>query len=113
MCVFKISIWVFDAYMYFELKTELIFLFLLERRCVSVCSTVQYSRYGNAIIYELYNDDHEAHFGEVNWLFNVKTNAISVIYVTAYTCICAGGLKKKLDLRSGSQHHERLHLELE
>ena len=35
--------------------------------------------------------------GEVNWLFNVTFNDISVIYVTANRC--AGGLKKKLDLR--------------
>ena len=35
--------------------------------------------------------------GEVNWLFNVIINDISVIYVTAHRC--AGGLKKKLDLR--------------
>ena len=40
--------------------------------------------------------------GEVNWLFNVTINDISVIYVTAHRC--AGGLKK-LDLRSGSQRH--------
>ena len=40
---------------------------------------------------------------EVNWLFNVTVNDISVIYVTAHRC--AGGLKKKLDLRSGSQRH--------
>ena len=40
--------------------------------------------------------------GEVNWLFNVTINDISVIYVTARRC--AGGLKK-LDLRSGSQRH--------
>ena len=40
---------------------------------------------------------------ELNWLFNVTINDISVIYVTAHTC--AGGLKKKLDLRSGSQRH--------
>ena len=39
----------------------------------------------------------------VNWLFNVTINDISVIYVTAHRC--AGGLKKKLDLRSGSQHY--------
>ena len=39
----------------------------------------------------------------VNLLFNVTINDISVIYVTAHRC--AGGLKKKLDLRSGSQHH--------
>ena len=38
-----------------------------------------------------------------NWLFNVTINDISVIYVTAHKC--AGGLKKKLDLRSGSQRH--------
>ena len=42
------------------------------------------------------------HIGEVNWLFNVTINDISVIYVTAHRC--AGGLKK-LDLRSGSQRH--------
>ena len=41
--------------------------------------------------------------GEANWLFNVTINDISVIYVTAHRC--AGGLKKKLDLRSGSQRH--------
>ena len=39
----------------------------------------------------------------LNWLFNVTINDISVIYVTAHRC--AGGLKKKLDLRSGSQRH--------
>ena len=39
----------------------------------------------------------------VNWLFNVTINDISVIYVTAHRC--AGGLQKKLDLRSGSQRH--------
>ena len=37
------------------------------------------------------------------WLFNVTINTISVIYVTAHRC--AGGLKKKLGLRSGSQRH--------
>ena len=37
---------------------------------------------------------------ELNWLFNVSINDISVIYVTAHRC--AGRLKKKLDLRSGS-----------
>ena len=37
---------------------------------------------------------------ELNWLFNVTINDISVIYVTAHRC--AGGPKKKLDLRSGS-----------
>ena len=36
-------------------------------------------------------------------MFNVTINDISVIYVTAHRC--AGGLKKKLDLRSGSQRH--------
>ena len=30
--------------------------------------------------------------GEVNWLFNVTINDISVIYVTAHRC--AGGLEK-------------------
>ena len=39
----------------------------------------------------------------LNWLFNITINDISVIYVTAHRC--AGGLKKKLDLRSGSQRH--------
>ena len=39
----------------------------------------------------------------MDWLFNVTINDISVIYVTAHRC--AGGLKKKLDLRSGSQRH--------
>ena len=39
----------------------------------------------------------------MNWLFNVTINDISVIYVTAHRC--AGGLKKKFDLRSGSQRH--------
>ena len=40
---------------------------------------------------------------KVNWLFNVTINDISVINVTAHRC--AGGLKKKFDLRSGSQRH--------
>ena len=40
---------------------------------------------------------------DVNWLFNVTINDISVLYVTAHRC--AGGLKNKLDLRSGSQRH--------
>ena len=46
--------------------------------------------------------------GEVNLLFNVTINDISVIYmyVTAHRCV--GGLKKKLDLRSGSQRHRHL-----
>ena len=39
----------------------------------------------------------------LNWLFNVTINDISVIYVTAHRC--AGGLKKKLDLRSGSERN--------
>ena len=38
---------------------------------------------------------------ELNWLFNVTINDISVIHVTAHRS--AGGLKKKLNLRSGSQ----------
>ena len=38
------------------------------------------------------------------WLLNAVTcNDISVIYVTIHRC--AGGLKKKLNLRSGSQRH--------
>ena len=40
---------------------------------------------------------------ELNCLFNVTINDISVIYVTAHRC--AGGLKKKYDLRLGSQRH--------
>ena len=43
---------------------------------------------------------------EWDWLLNVTCNDISVIYrnyVTAHRC--AGGLKKKLGLRSGSQRH--------
>ena len=39
----------------------------------------------------------------MNWLLNVTINDISVIYVTAHTC--AGGLKKKLDMRADSQRH--------
>ena len=39
-----------------------------------------------------------------DWLFNVTCNDVSVIYATAHTCRCAGGLKK-FDLRSGSQRH--------
>ena len=39
----------------------------------------------------------------LNCLFNVTINDISVIYVTAHRC--AGGLKKKFDLQSGSQRH--------
>ena len=39
----------------------------------------------------------------LNWLFNVTINDISVIYVTTHRC--AGGLKEKMDLRSGSQRH--------
>ena len=39
----------------------------------------------------------------MNCLFNVTINNISVIYVTAHRC--AGGLKNKLDIRSGSQPH--------
>ena len=46
---------------------------------------------------------HALSWVELNWLFNVTINDISVIYVTAHRC--AGGLKKKLDLRSGSQRH--------
>ena len=39
---------------------------------------------------------------ELNWLFNVTINDISVIYVTAHRC---AGVMKKLDLWSGSQRH--------
>ena len=41
------------------------------------------------------------------WLFNVTFNDISVIYVTAHRC--AGGLKKKLNLRSDFQCHTGRH----
>ena len=47
--------------------------------------------------------DRLVRWGEVNLLFNVTIYDISVIYVTAHRC--AGGLKKKLYLRSGSQRH--------
>ena len=40
---------------------------------------------------------------ERDWLLNVTCNNISVIYVMAHRC--AGELKKKFDLQSGSQHH--------
>ena len=43
------------------------------------------------------------HSSWVELVVYVTINDISVIYVTAH--ICAGGLKKKLDLRSGSQRH--------
>ena len=39
----------------------------------------------------------------LQYSFNITINDILVIYVTAYRC--AGGLKKKLDLRSGSERH--------
>ena len=46
---------------------------------------------------------------ELNWLFNVTINNISVIFVTDVTAHrCAGGLEKKLDLRSGSQRHRHI-----
>ena len=38
-----------------------------------------------------------------DWLLNITCNDISVIYVTAHRC--AGGLKKKLNLRLDSQCH--------
>ena len=38
--------------------------------------------------------------GKVNLLFNVTMSDIPVIYVTAHRC--TGGMKKKLDQRSGS-----------
>ena len=40
---------------------------------------------------------------EWDWLLNVTCNDISVIYVTVHRC--TGVLKKKFDLRSGSQSH--------
>ena len=39
----------------------------------------------------------------MKWLYNFTINDISVIYMTAHRC--AGGLKKTLDLWSGSQHN--------
>ena len=39
----------------------------------------------------------------MNLLFNLTINDNTYVYVTAHGC--AGGLKKKLDLRSGSQRH--------
>ena len=36
----------------------------------------------------------------LDWLLNVTINDVSVIHVTAHRCV--GGLKKTLDLRSGS-----------
>ena len=42
---------------------------------------------------------------EWDWLFNVTCIGISVIYVTAHRC--AGGLKKKMNLRSGSQRQRQ------
>ena len=39
----------------------------------------------------------------VYWLLNVTINDISFIHVTAHRC--AGGLKKKLNLKSGCQRH--------
>ena len=36
------------------------------------------------------------------WLFNVTFNDISVIYIYVTAHRCAGGLKKKLNIRSGS-----------
>ena len=60
-------------------------------------------RYTRSVeLLELINIDH-VKWCEVNFFFNVTVNNISVIYVTAHRC--AGGLKKKFDLRSGSQRH--------
>ena len=42
-------------------------------------------------------------------MFNVTVNEISVIYVTSHRC--AGGSKKKLDLRSGSYRHRNVRTE--
>ena len=50
--------------------------------------------------------DEKCNLMTLEWvreLFNVTGNDISVIYVTAHRC--AGGLKKKLNLRSGCQRH--------
>ena len=43
---------------------------------------------------------------ERDCLFNVTCNDVSVIYVTAHRC--AGGLKMKLNLWSGSQRHRHV-----
>ena len=39
------------------------------------------------------------------WLFNVTFNDISVIYMYVTEHRCAGGMKKKLNLQSGSERH--------
>ena len=39
----------------------------------------------------------------LDWMRNVTCNDILVIFVTAHRCV--GGLKKKFDLRPGSQRH--------
>ena len=57
-------------------------------------------------LWKLYDNTVGFVFCEVNWLFNVTINDISVIHVTAHRC--AGGLKKWLDLRSDSQRHRHL-----
>ena len=44
-------------------------------------------------------------WSERDWLLNVICNDISVVNVTEQRC--SGGLKKKFDLRSGSQRHTR------
>ena len=62
-----------------------------------------YSRYVTRSHLVLMSLQQAGRWGEVNWLFNVTINNISVIHVTAHRC--AGGLKKKLDLRSGFQRH--------
>ena len=40
----------------------------------------------------------------VYWWFYVTVTDISAIYVTAHKC--SGGLKKEVELRTGSQNHE-------
>ena len=55
------------------------------------------------IYYHLLDVESQLLDCEVNWLFNITINDISVIYVTAHRC--AGGLKKKLDLWTGSKRH--------
>ena len=45
--------------------------------------------------YEGMDHKNKVNWGEVNWLFNVTINDISVIYVTANRC--AGGLEDKVE----------------
>ena len=76
----------------------------------NVCVAIENDKDTVKIIYSFSFECPKGHmntsftvWGEVNWLFNVTINDISVIYVTAHRY--AAGLKKKLDLQSGSQRY--------